>query len=223
MSLDIEQYPFRKRRDLRSAAAETLAQYIAGLEFAAPASATPFKLKKTYFEWAEFERNALTSEGLLPAAAILPDRAAEEDSQLSPSLIEDTWISDGVNGYGLFKLSEKNIPFLLVVRAASKPQRQAIVSTIEDAFVEVDALNRPTPLTYGRFLTMDSYYQRRARYTHLSNQIFDQEASAKESRYLAQFEIMAQAPHVVLRAVPAMDPRIRVVVDQVGAYGTTQG
>ncbi len=223
MSFDIDNYPYRKRRDLRSSMAETLANFVAGLEFGAPFSSTPFKLRKTYFEWAEFEQRALTSEGLLPAAAILPDRAQEEDSQLSPSMIEDTWVSDGINGFALFKLSEKVVPFFMVVRAASKPQRQAIISTIEDAFVEVNALNRPTPLTYGRLLTMDSYYQRKARFTHLSNQIFDQDASAKESRYLVQFEILAQAPHVVLRRVPAMDPRVNVVVDNVGAYGTTQG
>lgn len=223
MSYDLAKYPFRKKRDLRSSMAETLAEHISGLQFGLPFSPTPFKMRKVYFEWALFEQRALTGEGLLPAAAILPDTSREEDSQLTPSMIEDTWRSDGVNGLALFKVSEKVVSFQLVVRAASKPQRQAIISTIEDSFVELQTLNRPTPLTYGIFLTMDSYFQRRARYTHLSNQIFDQDASAKESRYLAQFEILAHAPHVLLRPVPAMDPRVSVVVNNVGAYGTTEG
>jgi len=209
----LSSYPYRKRRDLRSAMGETLVNFVRSLQFDRPFSTAPFGLRDIYYEWPVFEKVALSAEGALPAGVLLPDTATEEDSQLTPSLIEDTWMSNGIDGYGLFKISEKVVTFLLVVRAASKPQRQAIVSGIEDAFAEAEALRRPTPLTYGRLLQMDSYYQRKARFTLLNHRLLDQAQAATESRYLCQFEIQSQAPHVLLRRVPAMDPRVEVMVD----------
>lgn len=211
----IDHYPYRKKRDLRSAMAETLAAHLAGLEFTAPAYAEPRKFRQVFYEWAAFERYALAKAqgGSLPAAAVLPDTADQGDSSLTPRVLEDTWRTDGTDGYALVEIAEKIVPFLVVVRATSKAERQAIISAVEDAFVASSTLKRPTPVAYGLQLTMASYYERKARYTLLRHTLLDQEVSAQESRRLAQFEIQAQAQHVVLRRIPAMDARVQVVVD----------
>lgn len=215
-------YPGQKKRDLRAAMAETLANYIAGMVFGPPYAAIEFQLAKVYYEWAVFEKNALTGDGLLPAAAVLPDEAQDEDSQLAPKLLEDTWETNGIDGLGLYKISEKVVPMMVVIRAQSKPERQAILSTIEDSFIRAGGNDREQPVAYGIHLEMPSYYNRKARYTLLRHRLLDQATNTSASRYLVQVEFLVQASHVVLRRVPAMDVRITAVVDDVDASRDSQ-
>lgn len=231
---DLSLFPFRKRRDLRSAMAKALAGYLAGLEYSFPATRTPKKLAAVYEEWAEFERRALSAGGALPAAAVLPDRPVPEADAFVPRILEETWtggdpyilgddgrprfpVGQGTgDGYALFAVSEKVVPMVVIVRAASKPQRQAIVSVFEDSFHEL-GVGAPTlypePVRWGKVLTLDDYYGRPCRFTLGAHQLLGDAGTAKENRWLVQFELQAEAKQVAVARVAAMDARTQLVVD----------
>lgn len=214
MSSLLADYPFRKTRDIRSAMAETLAQYILTFDFDLPVcSATKPSFAEVYDTWADFESNAKSAGGRLPAAAILPDKGTYDDSSFTPRMLEETWKTDGRDGWALYAIAEYDVPFLVVVRAKSSEQRKAIVSHFEDAFVETTEPADPDPGHYGKRIAMPSYYGRIARFTLLSQELLDSSEFAIRNRWMAQFEFTAQAQHCVLRRVPAMAPHVHVVIN----------
>lgn len=262
----LSQYPLRKTRDVRSAMAEALAALVRGVSFSLPKSTTPFSFAAVYDTWATFQNTATSAGGKLPAAAVLPDRPVYEAASLTPRMIDDTWSGGPVvtpaeiqagaaptlgtgagDGFALFAIAEVVVPFVLVVRGSSIPIRKAIVSQLEDLFVEDQSLPDPSsvnprtlpktggpgieppdasvqPVRYGRLLTLPSYYNRKARFTLLSQQILDSEESALGNRWLAQFEIQGHCQVVVLRRVKAMSPRLQTVLNgQVDQRGFAQG
>ncbi|TAL46145.1 MAG: hypothetical protein EPN91_00825, partial [Salinibacterium sp.] len=106
MSL-LKNYPLTKSRDVGSAMTDALAAYIAqNVTYSYPVSKVPRTMAKVYDNWAEFHQVALSANGLLPAAAVLPDEVKYDDSSLSPRMLEDTWVSDGQDGYALFGVAE---------------------------------------------------------------------------------------------------------------------
>ena len=213
-------YPHKKARDLRSAMAEALAEFVRTITFTYPYSAQPTSLGAVYKEWAEFERKALSSGGPLPVAAVLPDRVTEADSSLVPRLLEETWCqtSDGTQGLGLFAVSTKEMPAVLMVRAYSKPQRQAIISAVEDAFFDLPVPGKTgNPFRYGKVLDMPSYYDRTVTFSLENHQLLDNASSAAENRWMVQFELTGIAEHVLPCRVPALDARVSLVVDQESA------
>ena len=237
----LKEFPFKKARDLRSAMAKELARYLETLAYTFPATRTPRKLAAVYDEWASFEQRALSAGGALPAAAVLPDRALPDADAFVPRLLEETWsggdpnaldpigakqfpIGDGtLDGFGLWAVAEKVVPFLVLVRAASEPQRQAIVSALEDAFVEVpDPGSGKTQVRWGIVTTMPDYYGRAVRFTLKAHQLLDSESTAKENRWMVQVELQAEAKQVLLARVPAMDARVLVVdMDTDDEFGRT--
>lgn len=223
-------YPFKKARDLRSAMAGALARYMAELTFTFPATKTPTKLAAVYEEWATFETRAIIPGGPLPAAVVLPDKALADDDAFTPRILEETWtgaplnddgsqvveggIGDGSgDGFALWVVAEKVVPFLVVARAKSRPQRQAIVSMMEDAFIRAGDADGPRTPTYGIVLTMPDYYERAVRFTFESHELLTSESSAKENRWLVQFALTAEAKQCVVRRAVAMDARVQLVVD----------
>jgi hypothetical protein len=206
-------YPFRKTRDIRTAMAETLSTYLAQLEFDLPATTEQRRFAAAYATWAEFEQSAKSEGGRLPVVAVLPDEGKYDDSSLSPRILEETWRSDGTGGYALFAIAEFEVPFVALVRARSKGEREAITSVLEDAFVEPGEAQDAGPLRYGRLLTMPAYYGRTARYTLLTQRLLDSGDFAIRHRWMSQFELLAQAQHVVVRKAAAMSSRVQVVVD----------
>lgn len=228
----LKEFPFKKARDLRSAMAKELARYLETLAYTFPATRTPRKLAAVYDEWASFEQRALSAGGALPAAAVLPDRALPDADAFVPRLLEETWTGgdpfaldvDGSkqfpagtgkgDGYALFAVAEKVVPFLVLVRAVSKPQRQAIISVFEDSFHDLgaDPLKHGA-LRWGKVLVLSDYYSRPCRYTLGGHQLLDSTGPAKENRWLVQFEILGEAKQCAVARVPAMDVRVQTVVD----------
>lgn len=231
---DLSLFPFKKRRDLRSAMAKALAGYVAGLEYSFPATRTPRKLAAVYERWADFERRALSAGGALPAAAVLPDRPVPEADAFVPRLLEETWTGGDPalcdesgrqrfpvglgtgDGFALFAVSEKVVPMVVVVRAVSDPQRQAIVSVFEDSFHELGVgapVLYPEPVRWGKVLTLADYYDQPCRFTLGAHQLLGDSGTAKENRWLVQFEVLAEAKQCAVARVAAMDARVQVVVD----------
>lgn len=246
-------YPLKKTTDCRSAMAETLRDYVAGLEFSAPRTTKKFRMEAVFDTWSDFSQRAMSAGGKLPAAAALPDRPVYEDSSFGPRSIEDTWSggdpnllkADGVtkrfpigtgngDGFILVEVAQMMVPFVLVVRAKNKPQRKAIVSILEESFIEagthldtqggrtpdVSLINRNAqpevdrqPIRYGRLLGMPQYFNRKARFTLQSQQLLDSESTSSENRWLAQFEITGHAQVCAVRRVVGMNPRVEIVVD----------
>lgn len=254
---DLKDYPLKATTDARSAMAERLASFVKELEFTLPRSGQVFHLKAVYDTWADFNQRAMSGGGALPAAAVLPDRPIYEPSSLTPRPIDRTWsggdptecdahgrrlypYGDGSGvGFLLYTHSEIVVPFVLVFRAKTKPQRKAIAKRLEEVFVE-DGAVRPDvsllnpavppvpeataqPVRYGRLLEVPNYYNRKARFTLEAQQLLDAEASARENRWLGQFEIRGHMQVCVLRFARAMKPRVSVVVDGTTENRSTSG
>jgi hypothetical protein len=250
MAADLSKYPYRKTRDARSAMAEALRDYVKRQTFSLPKTTQAFQFAAVYENWASFSDTASTSGGKLPAAAVLPDRPIYDNSSMTPRMLEESWSGgdpslcrdgrklypngDGSgDGFALVTLAELTVPFVLLVRASSNPMRKAIVSKLEDLFLEdgtllpdVASLNPKIPVSspetldaevnpvrYGRLIEVPSYYSRKARFTLQSQQLLDTETAAIENRWLAQFEIEGQIQVCVLRRVRAMKPRVQIVAD----------
>jgi len=141
-------------------------------------------------------------------------------------------IGDGSgDGFVLYTLAEMMCPFVVVVRAQTKAQRAAFVKRLEEHFVEDGALLDPAtlskdvpipdarhqPVRYGRRVELANYYNRTARFTLMAQQLLDNEASAQQNRWLAQFELTGHVQVCVLRRGRAMSPRVQFVVN-----GTTE-
>lgn len=230
MTLLLKDYPRKKTRDLRSAMAETLAQYLGTIPFNLPASAPvdpnsatqkACTLAASYDSWAEFEDRALSSGGALPAAVVMPDEPEVYDSaSLTPRMLEDTWVHDGQSGFALFEAAEAEVPLFVVVRAKSKQQIRAIVSAFEDAFEQDPDSDDSDPakgqIRYGKLLLMRSYYQLHARYTLLENQVMDSQSLAAENRWMSQLKFVGHAPKCVVRRVQPLLPRSWVSVNGTG-------
>lgn len=221
--------------------ARELARFVAKLRFTMPKSTEEFGFAKVYSSWASFNARALSGDGPVPAAAVLPDRPIYDANGMVPSMIESTWsggdpnliddqcrrlypIGDGTGrGFALFTTAELVVPFVIIFRARSEPERSAIVRVMETAFVEdgsiipdIATLNplfvpdeAEHPIRYGRVLTMRDYYDRKVRLTIDAQQLLDSESSVGENRWMAQFEISGQAQVCVVRRVLGMNPKLK--------------
>jgi hypothetical protein len=133
---------------------ETLAEFASKLNFTLPRSVGAFQFEEVYTRWASFESRAMSAGGLLPAAAVLPDRIVYDDSSFVPNELEDTWsggdpslcdpfgekiypIGDGTgDGFVLFEVCQATLPILLMYRGKSRPQAKAIAKRLEEVFIE---------------------------------------------------------------------------------------
>lgn len=195
-----------KTKHIRDAMAEALRDYVNTIKFSFPASTEPKGFAAVYRSWAQFEDRAVSTGGALPAATVLPGELVHVGDILSPRMMPGTWHQDTEDGklYSLWHTEEAQTEFLIVTRAASSAQRDAINLAIEDAFTETGAPGH-LPARKGKLLPMPSYFGRKARFTLLNQQNLDTEAAARENRWMAQFEILGNAD--VVRKVEA--PRFR--------------
>jgi hypothetical protein len=254
MVADLMAYPLKARKDARSAVSDRLAEYLSEIEFTLPKSGQAFKFKSVYGTWADFRERATSGGGLLPAAAVLPDRPIYEPSALTPRALEETWsggdpaeldergcqlypFGDGSgDGHVLVTHSEIVVPFVVVYRAQSAPQRKAIAKRLEEVFLEDGTLIDPsslnpdvprvpeltaTPVRYGRVLEVPDYYCRKARFTLHAQQLLDTEQTARENRWIGQCEIEGHMQVCVLRRGRAMNVRARLEVDGTTADRTS--
>lgn len=147
-------YPYKAKTDARSAMTETLAEYVSTIDFTLPRAETPFRFVDVHSTWSDFNQRAMSEGGMLPAAAILPDRPIYDAISLTPFSIDDTWqggdptlcnalgkqiypIGDGSgDGICLFGIAEITTQFVLIYRALTKPMRAAIARRLEQVFVE---------------------------------------------------------------------------------------
>lgn len=154
MAPDPRSYPFRARCDARTAIAKTLADFLESLSFTLPKVTAPFRFAKVHDRWSSWESSAMSAGGLIPAAAVLPDRLIYEDSSFTPREIEETWsggdpsdlddfgkklfpIGDGSgDGFVLFEVCQVMLPIIVLYRGKSRPQAEAIAKKLEEVFIE---------------------------------------------------------------------------------------
>lgn len=244
---DVRQYPLKAPADARTAIVYQLADFLKDLRFSFPKTTEVFQFRPEaiYSDWPTWNSRAYSSEALLPAAAILPDRPTYLASSLTPAFLDETWSggdptlrnADGSQqypigdasgeGFGLFKVAEIQVPIVMVFRATSKPQRRAIMRTLEQAFVDtvgVDHTTDPLPFGvaeamvspphYGRYLELSRYYKRRCRLTLQAQQLLDSEELAASNRWVGQVELLADTSVCVLRRVRGMNPLVRLSLNE---------
>lgn len=234
----------RSFTDCRTAMTAALMRFLLTLRFDLPRTNQPFGFKKALGDWATFSDRSL-SPASLPVAAVLPDNPIYDADSFTPRADERSWTGgdptelrrDGTkrfpNGDGtgvgklLFTISEMVVPFVVLVRARSKPERRAIVHRMEQVFLEDGTqpdgtyINPRTaleelesqPTRYGRILTLPLYFNRKARFTLMSQQLLDSETTSMENRWMAQFEIQGHAKTGVVRCARAMSPRVSLILD----------
>lgn len=230
--LDPAKYPLRRTRDLRTAMAEALAKHFLSLSFSIPKTTKKNGFKAVFSDWPTFNKRAMTAGGLVPAATVLPDRGTYDDAAMTPRPLESTWWQDGRDGYVLWEVAEYECPMVVVVRALNKPQRKSIMLAVEESFAE---LGEPTttplpdldprgerfqpspesPIRYGRLFQLEGYYNQRARFSLMAQQLLDSEETAGTNRWMAQVEILAFGKVLVLRRAPPLRTRIMLKVDDV--------
>jgi hypothetical protein len=243
---NVADYPLKGLADVRSAIVFELASFLQKLDFSFPKTTEPFRFAPgaVYPDWPTWNTRAMSAGGMLPAAAILPDRPTFVPSCLTPSFLDETWSGgdptllnpDGSQqyplgdasgrGFGLFKVSEIDVPIVVLFRAVNKPQRRAIMRTLEQAFVDSVGIDHTTerlpmgvaealvsPPHYGRFLKLTRYYNRQCRFVLQASQLLDSEALAGANRWIGQLEISANTSVCVLRRVRGMTPQVRLTLD----------
>ena len=138
------------------------------------------------------------------------------------------WGDGGGDGYVLVEIAQLSVPFVVLLRGKSIAQCEAMTKTTEETFVE-DATELPDkswlnpkidvpdadeqPVRYGRVVEIPRYYNRKARFTLVAQQILDNEAAAMENRWTAQFEMLGEMQVCVRRRLRAMRPRVELFVN----------
>jgi hypothetical protein len=179
-------------------------------------------LAEIYSDWPTMD-----DEFVSPSAVILPqDELLYGPSHLTPRLLEDSWEPRGQNGFGLYELSEGTREFQLQVRSGVQAERNALKAGIEGAFVASSVIAvpppNPTPPTvqapsrfegqrYGIIVRVPEYWNLPVRLTLKGSHKLDDADLAAKNQWAAEFRIEAQAPHVVLRPVPAFRVKFRQV------------
>lgn len=161
--------------DPRNAAAETLAAYLAGLEFlrgGGESADTPFKLRSVRAEWPEPDRDMD-----YPCASLIDYEPIPMQAHgLTPTLLEESWNRE--KGTALWKIAEAAFTFQVDFWADNGPTREAMAARLPSAFAPEDDGARivicGTPryfnrtvraalLSYQRMDTPDSVYPRERR------------------------------------------------------------
>lgn len=211
MTLDPANYPRSQTHDARSALALALARLLGGLSFTGPASASPWKLRAVYATWAQFSAKSAT--GALPIAAVLPDRASYSPAGATPRLLDDTWWTDGSDGWGLYETARLTTKFVVAIRAGSEPERASIIRAMEAELAATGApSDRPRlPLRYGRSLPLPEYWGLSGRVWLDALVLLDSEPTVAANRWEAQAELSAEGPVCRLIRTPALSPRVRLL------------
>lgn len=154
MAAELKNYPLKATTDCRTAIVETLTAYLEGIIFTVPKSTSPFKFRAVYSRWSDFNNRANSAGGLLPAAAVLPDRHIYEGAGFTPKALEETWsggdpteldqygsqmypMGDGSgDGFLLVETAELNVPLVLIYRGQTEAIRNSISKRLEEVLVE---------------------------------------------------------------------------------------
>ena len=144
-----------------------------------------------YDEWPDFLDTAV-----VPAACVLPGDFRYADSQMTPSLIEDTWEPKGMPGWGLMKTAELQADFQLSIRTNLPRERSQLMQAIEDLFQPQGNLMDLTGPRYGLVVPLPEYYGINGRFVLLAGSVIDNEDTAMREKRDAVFTISAYAPKV---------------------------
>jgi hypothetical protein len=190
-----EDYSRRATRDVRSAAALTLARHLAKLEFNPGGQHQRFT--NVFDEWP-----AYLDRYLPPVACVLPAGWTYGAWSFTPTLIEDTWEPQGAQGFGLYKTAELECEMEVSLRTTTPAEREAIVLAIEDAFQDPQMLmSQARGPRNSVILPMPEYYGLTARFSLQRGRTIDDPDSALRERRDAVMTVSVQANKVKLGPV----------------------
>ncbi len=211
-------YSRKRTEDEGVALATALARYLLSRTFTGAGGQGLVKFADAIVEWAAPED---TYAGNM--VAIVPGgELVYMDTQLTPTLLEETWEPEGRPGLGLYKRGEAQVTFNLDVRAVTGAERSALVAGIEELFVAQDILdpdaepgvlmNAPQGAREGLLLDLPEYYGLQGRYTLLGSKPQDTPDSALRDANESLIRVLANTPHVSLGKVQPFTLHIREVI-----------
>lgn len=203
----LDEYPYQRKMDVRSALCTALALYLKGLDLSLLTARRVHSFKHVFAEWPEQEDRFEP-----PSACVLPGEGAYEDRSLTPSPMEETWYPEGQEGFVLWLVAEYTIPLDIYVRATDRGQRWALIGALEDAFVPADLGSAAftSSDTYGILLPVPDYYDRTARFSLRTSRVDDNAEAAGRRVREGVVGVEARCQHVVVR--PAKPMRVRADV-----------
>ena len=212
------QYSRKKTESEEKALGAALARYLLERTFPGAGGQGLIKFADAFVEWAAPED---TYAGNM--VAVIPvSELVYMDTQMTPTLLEETWEPEGRPGLGLYKRAEAEVTFNLQVRGVTGAERSALVAGVEELFVAKDILepegepgvlmNSVEGAREGLLLDLPEYYNLQGRYTLLGSQPVDNEATALRGDNEANIRVLANTPHVSLGRVQPFTLHIKEVV-----------
>jgi hypothetical protein len=201
-----ESFPRTASLDVGAAVVRALARLVEGAELRPQAAGGARRFSKVTTEWASFNDRLA-----LPAAAVVaPSEMAYGDALLTPSLLRDTWWPEGRAGWGLYLESEMEQDLGVVVRCATKAERSAAVSAVEDLFTTPSS---PRSMQRAVMAALPEYWGLSAVLSLKSKLVDDDPDKAAQNRWEAAFTVQARAQKVKLDVVNPFLLTIRENVD----------
>lgn len=202
-------YSRTQTMDIRSAMARALAVKLTAAEYPAP-DGRVLKFAEVFDTWPDPE-DAYRPPG---TAAILPAAYPMEPSQLTPTLLEETWEPAGQAGFGLYKTAEVMADFEILIRASTAAERRVFLTGIESMWVAEHVLMDPVQgARYGILLPMPEYWGTCAEFALKTIRVLDDEDRAMREHREAIITVSGLAAMVKLGPVQPMKMSIRVSVD----------
>jgi hypothetical protein len=200
-----DQFSRHQTLDLETAMATAVSDNLKDQVFPGAGGLGVIRFQEVFSEWP-----TANDRHVSPAACVTPvNRLLYSEARLTPSLLEDTWEPRGMRGFGLYALAEGTKDFEVVIRAATKAERRALVAGIEGLFLAPGVLNnRAQGARYGVVQTMPEYWGLLCRLSLQDKQLEDTEESAQKNRWEATFLVRAQAPLVKLDVVTPFKVKI---------------
>lgn len=208
MAFTLEQFSRKQTLDLSTAIATAVARHMKDALFPGPGGVGSIQLAEVFADWPSYEQAQLS-----PAGCILPDSALVYDEAYpTPFLLDETWEPVGAPGFGMYALSEVKRDLDVVVRAATSPERNALVAGIEGLFFRPEISALPGPSRYGVLLTMPEYFDLPVRVSLAESRKMDNAESAVRNVWESQILLRTQAKHCVVRPVRPFNVNIHEIV-----------
>ena len=212
------QFSRKKTLSEGRAMAVSLARYLLERTFPGARGEGLVRFADAFPEWADPEETyAGNMVAIVPAGELV-----YLETQLTPTLLEDTWEPDGRPGFGLYKRAEAEVTFNLNVRGATGEERSALVAEVEELFVAKDIrepdgepgilMNASQGGREGLLLDLPEYYGLQGRFTLLGSQPVDNEATTLRGQSESVIRVLANTPHVSLGRVQPFTLHIQEVV-----------
>lgn len=210
-----DQYSRTRTNSVRQAMAAALAESMREAQFQDQLGRA-VRFARVYDAWPTH-----TDRLVVPAACVLPNPTRFSESQLTPSLLRETWEPEGQAGFGLYKVAEVEADFEVEVRAPTSAERDVVLSGMEDLWTASDSRGvelsgfQPglTQPRYGIVCELPGYWGLCGAFWLQGSRPLDNEQSAIREHWSAICTIRGLAPAVRLGPVQPMKPIVKALFE----------